>query len=299
MKILLFGKYGQLGWELHRSLQGLGEIAAYDLPEVDFAKPYSLKKIVESERPQIVVNAAAYTDVDKAESEPEKARLINAESPGMLAEACRTQGAALIHYSTDYVFDGRKGAPYTEDDAPNPLNVYGQTKLKGELAILQSGGVNLIFRTAWVYSMRRNCFATKVLAWACQQAELKVVEDQTSNPTSARSLADATAHLIARAGLAPISWLADKKGIFHLAGSGYATRLEWAKEIIEIGLEPAKKEMIRILPSRTAELPVRAIRPQFSALDCDRSEKIFALRLLDWNKALSLAMEDELSRCKA
>ena len=135
MKILLFGKYGQLGWELHRSLQGLGQVLAYDYPEVDFTVPSSLRRLVEESRPQIVINAAAYTEVDKAESEAERAKLINTEAPALLAEICRDLGAALIHYSTDYVFDGQKGTPYTRSDVPHPLNVYGQTKLEGERAI--------------------------------------------------------------------------------------------------------------------------------------------------------------------
>lgn len=292
MKILLFGKYGQLGWELHRSLQGLGEIAAYDYPEVDFTKPDSLEKIVESERPQIVVNAAAYTDVDKSESEPEKARLINAESPGVLAEACRAQGAALIHYSTDYVFDGKKGSPYTEDDAPNPLNVYGQTKLEGERAIFRAGGVNLIFRTAWVYSLRRDCFVTKVLKWARTQPELKIVDDQISNPTWARALAEISALLLAKEPSEPLGWLKKHSGLYHLAGAGHATRFEWAKAVVEVGLSAEPTLAARIASAQTKDFPTPATRPRFSSLDCRKFEMSFGLRLSDWKSTLLLAMSN-------
>jgi len=291
MKILLFGKYGQLGWELHRSLQGLGEIVAYDFPEVDFTKPSSLKTIVESERPQVVVNAAAYTDVDKAESEPEKARLINAEAPGVLAESCRSLGAALIHFSTDYVFDGTKGSPYTEDDEPHPLNVYGQTKLEGEKAVLQAGGVSLIFRTAWVYSLRRDCFVTKVLRWARTQTELRIVDDQISNPTWARALAEATTQVIARAGIEPSPRLAERRGLYHLACRGAASWLEWAKAIVELNNEAVESLHTAIVPAKRADFVTSAKRPTLTALNCRRFEGNFGLRMPDWKLALFLAME--------
>jgi dTDP-4-dehydrorhamnose reductase len=291
MKILLFGKYGQLGWELHRSLQCLGEVVAYDYPEVDFTKPSSLKPLLAHIRPEVVINAAAYTDVDKAESETEKARLINAEAPGLLAEACRALSAAFIHYSTDYVFDGRKGSPYTEADKPNPLNVYGQTKLDGEEAVKQAGGTYLIFRTAWIYSMRRDCFVTKVLRWAHIQTEMRIVEDQMSNPTWARSLADCTGQLLARAGSQPLPYISERAGLYHIAGSGIASRLQWAKAILENDPHPTQRTCKRILPARSKEFPSYVLRPCFSALDCDNFIRDFSLHLADWYPALCLAME--------
>ena len=291
IKILLFGKYGQLGWELHRSLQGLGEIVAYDFPEVDFTKPSSLKTIVERERPQIVVNAAAYTDVDKAESEPDKARLVNAEAPGVLAESCRSLDAALIHFSTDYVFDGKKGSPYTEEDEPHPLNVYGQTKLGGEKAVLQAGGVSLIFRTAWIYSLRRDCFVTKVLKWARTQKELRIVDDQISNPTWARALAEATTQVIARAGTEPSLRLAERRGLHNLACRESASRFEWAKAIVELNHEAAESPHTAILPAKSADFVTSATRPTLTALDCRRFEGNFGLSMPDWKSALFLAMK--------
>jgi dTDP-4-dehydrorhamnose reductase len=292
MKILLFGKHGQLGWELHRSLQGLGQVIAYDYPEVDFQVPSSLRRLVEEIAPQLVINAAAYTDVDKAESEPEQAKLVNTEAPGILAETCRNLGAAFIHYSTDYVFDGQKGAPYTEDDLPHPLNVYGHTKLEGERAVLAAGGCNLIFRTAWVYSLRRDSFVTKVLRWAHTQTELRIVDDQISNPTWARALAEVTAQVVARANVDPLSGLDDRQGLYHLAAQGYTSRFSWAKEITRRDRNISQQVARNIVPVQGTEFCSSAIRPGFSALDCRRFEQTFNLQMSDWVPALSLAMED-------
>jgi len=291
MKILLFGKHGQLGWELHRSLQGLGQVLAFDYPEVDFRTPSSLKRLVEGVAPHVVINAAAYTDVDKAESEPEQARLINSDAPGLLAEICHALGAALIHYSTDYVFDGQKGTPYTEDDIPRTLNVYGQTKLDGERAVLGTGGINLVFRTAWVYSMRRDSFVTKVLRWARSQSEIRIVEDQVSNPTWARALAEITAQLLAKAGPEPLLWLVERAGLYHLAGRGFTSRFGWAKAIVEKDPNVAQQFVRVILPARSVDFPAPATRPHLSALDCSKFEQTFALCLPDWELAVCLAME--------
>lgn len=291
MKILLFGKYGQLGWELHRSLQGLGQIIACDYPEVDFTAPSSLRRLVENSRPEIIINAAAYTEVDKAELEPDRAKLINAEAPALLAEICLGLGAAFIHYSTDYVFDGKKGTPYSEAESPRPLNVYGQTKLEGERAILQIGGNYLIFRTAWVYSMRRDSFISKVLYWAHSQPEIRVVEDQVGNPTWARALAEITAQLVAKAGPDPLPWLSERRGLYHLAGWGFTSRLEWAKAILRNDSNKAQQIVRKVLPARSVEFPTAAARPLFSALDCSSFEQAFALQLPNWESALDLAME--------
>src|SRR5690554_3593738 len=180
MRILLLGKNGQLGWELVRTLAPLGEVITVDYPEIDLSRPETVLKPIRTIRPQLIVNATAYTAVDRAESEPEKAYAVNAESPGLMAEEARSLRAGLIHYSTDYVFDGTKGSPYNEKDTPNPLSVYGSSKLAGERAIEQTGGAYLIFRTSWVYSLRRDSFVTKVLQWARQNRSLKLVKDQIS-----------------------------------------------------------------------------------------------------------------------
>ena len=198
MRILLIGKRGQLGWELHRCLLPLGEVQALDYPEIDLAKPDSLRKLVRTSAPDVIVNATAYTAVDKAESERELAFAINAVAPQVMAEEAQKIGAVLIHYSTDYVFDGKKGAAYTEEDDPHPLNVYGASKLAGEQAIRSVGGVYFILRTAWVYSTRRDSFVSKVLQWSRQSETLRIVDDQISNPTWARMLAEITALILAR-----------------------------------------------------------------------------------------------------
>lgn len=292
MKIMLLGKLGQLGWELDRSLQCLGQVSAYDYPEVDFRHPKSFTKLIRELKPEIVINAAAYTDVDKAETEGEQARVINAEAPAFIAETCRDLGAAFIHYSTDYVFDGLKGSPYQENDPPNPLNIYGKTKLEGERAVIKAGGTNLIFRTAWVYSLRQGSFVTKVLNWARAQSELRIVDDQVSNPTWARELAEITALVLAKAAHDPSSWLSERIGLYHLAGWGFTSRLEWGKAILRSATGHAEHLDKKVRAARTADFPSQATRPAMSALDCSKFLQTFDLRLPDWESALRLAMED-------
>ena len=291
MKILLLGKNGQLGWELQRCLAPLGEVRALDYPEIDLANRDSLRDSIRANKPEVIVNATAYTAVDRAESESELAYAINAAGPAAIAEEAKSLGAALIHFSTDYVFDGTKGEPYVETDTPNPLSVYGKSKLAGEQAIQSIGGAYLILRTAWVYSTRRDSFISKVLQWARQNETLKIVDDQVSNPTWARMLAQATALLLARAGNNFYPWLAGRKGLYHLAGDGYVSRLEWARKILE--LDPHRDEQVckEILPALTSDFPTPAQRPLFSALDCDHFTATFGLRLPAWESALRMAME--------
>lgn len=288
MKILLFGKNGQLGWELNRTLMCLGELIALDYPEVNFEKPKDVINIIDQIKPDLIVNAAAYTDVDKAEEEPDKARLINAETPGEIARWCKKNSAVIIHYSTDYVFDGTKGSPYTEDDQPNPINIYGETKLAGEVAIQQSEAIHLILRTAWVYSMRGNNFVTKVLEWAKKSDVIRVVYDQISNPTWARALAEITADVIAM-GIEDIrSFFSIKGGLYHCAGGGFCSRYDWARSIIG---ETYTGKAVKILPAKTGEFPCRAVRPLFSVLDCRNFSKTFSIRLLNWREQLALAFQ--------
>ena len=291
MRILLLGKNGQLGWELQRTLATLGEVIAVDYPEIDLAQEGAAQKAVRQTRPRLIVNASAYTAVDQAESEEGLAYAVNARAPGVLAEQAVDLGAALIHYSTDYVFDGSKGSPYIESDTPNPLNVYGRSKLAGEQAIEHIGGAHLILRTSWVYSLRRDSFVTKVLQWSRKQPSLRIVDDQVSNPTWARMLAETTAQLIAKAGGDPSGWLGERRGLYHLAGNGYASRLEWAQAILSH--DPHKEEQVtrEILPAHTAVFPTLAQRPLFSALNCDKFAHTFGLCLPGWEDALRMAME--------
>jgi dTDP-4-dehydrorhamnose reductase len=285
---LLIGKNGQLGWELHRTLAALGELIAVDYPEIDLGQPETGRDLIRRIQPQVIVNAAAYTAVDQAETEQELARKINAIAPGVLAEESRNLKALFVHYSTDYVFDGTKGTPYTENDEPNPINFYGLSKLEGEQNVQNAGGTYLIFRTSWVYSLRQQSgFVNKILQWTRQQETLRIVNDQISNPTWARMLAEATAQVLAQG----VDTYAERKGLYHLAGGGFASRFEWAKLIL--AMDPNKNEQVvkELLPALTSEFPTPARRPLFSALDCIRFEETFDLSLPPWQTALKLALD--------
>lgn len=290
MRILLFGNTGQLGWELERTLAPLGEVFAYDYPEINLADSKGIQEVVGAAQPEVIVNATAYTAVDKAETEKDLAMAVNRDGAGLLAEHARRLGAVFIHYSTDYVFDGSKGTPYVESDTPHPLNVYGESKLAGERAVEQVGGSYLILRTSWVYSTRRDSFVTKVLAWSRQQSRLMLVSDQVGNPTWCRMLAEVNAQLLTAGRDDLLNWFTARKGIYHLAGDGFASRLEWGKAIMEN--DPRREEQIveNILPALTADFPTPAQRPLFSALACDLFYQTFGLRLPDWHTALRLAM---------
>ena len=290
MKILLFGAMGQLGTELQQTLSPFGEVAAFDIHNLDLENTREVRETIHRVRPDVIVNASAYTAVDQAEREAEQAFKINGDIPGLFAEEASKINAFLIHYSTDYVFDGTKGRPYIETDAPNPLNVYGKSKLIGEQAIRSENDAYLILRTAWVYSTRRDSFVSKVLQWARQNEALKIVNDQISNPTWARMLAQTTAMVLARTDNNLYSWLAKHKGIYHLAGDGFTSRLEWARKILE--LDPLQEEHVykKILPAITNDFPTPAQRPLFSALDCALFEKTFNLKLPNWQDTLQLAI---------
>lgn len=287
MKIFVLAENGQLGWELCRTLAPLGDVIASDYPQIDLQKPETIINLIRLEKPAIVVNASAYTAVDQAETEQEKARSINASGPGILAEECKHIGATFIHYSTDYVFDGKKGTPYIESDATAPLNFYGKSKLEGEQLVQEAADDYLIFRTSWVYSMRgQGGFISKVLQWSRQQETLRMVTDQIGNPTWARMLAEATGHIVARGQ----GYISERKGLYHLAGSGIASRFEWAKSILELDINRHEQKTKEILPAKTADFPMPAERPLFSALDCSKFESTFELKLPDWQTALKLAM---------
>jgi len=289
MRILLLGKNGQLGWELQRTLAPLGEITALDYVELDLQDFDTLRQTVRGLRPELIVNASAYTNVDKAESESEKAYAINGTVPGILAEETARLNAALIHYSTDYAFDGAKGRPYSETDAPNPLNVYGKSKLEGEKAIQAVGLAYLILRTAWVYSLRGNSFVSKVLQWSRQNETLRIVDDQVSNPTWARMLAEVTALVLAKGS----DLIRERQGLYHLAGGGYASRFEWAQEILKLDPNRDQQAVKHLLPAATRDFPTPAQRPLFSALDCSHFENTFGLCLPAWKDSLSMGMESD------
>jgi len=290
-KILQIGTKGQVGWELLRTCAPLGEVVALDYPDVDLSDFAGLRRLVQEIKPNIILNAAAYTNVDKAESEPEKARAINAIGPGVLAEEAKKINAVLVHYSTDYIFDGTKGSPYVETDAPNPLSVYGWSKLEGEQAIAASGCVNLVLRTSWVYSMRQGGFVTKVLHWARTQEVMRVVDDQISSPTSARMLAEITALILAQGRNDVLGYLKEKGGLYHCAGGGFCSRYEWAKAIVE--MDPQKKEQVvrEILPVKSSDFAVPANRPLVSILDCNRVQGLLVYCLY-WHLGLRLVVTE-------
>ena len=291
MKILLLGNTGQLGWELERSLATLGELYPIDYPQLNLVDLGGTSQLIRDFQPQLIVNATAYTAVDRAESERELAQAINARGPALLAEEASALGAVLIHYSTDYVFDGSKGEPYVETDQPAPLGVYAESKLAGERAVQDVGGAYLIFRTSWVYSLRRDSFVTKVLKWSRQQRTLKLVSDQISNPTWSRMLAEVSGQLVAMAGKDLPGWVTERRGLYHLAGWGYASRLEWGEEILSLDRKKEEQLTEEVIPTLTDEFPTPAKRPLFSALNCGLFEDTFDLRLPPWQQALRMAMD--------
>ncbi|TCV83431.1 dTDP-4-dehydrorhamnose reductase [Sulfurirhabdus autotrophica] len=290
-RILLIGKNGQVGWELARTLAPLGEIIIVDRQVVDLAKPDSIVSTVREIKPNIIVNAAAYTAVDKAESEPDLAEAINSIAPGILAEEARRINALLIHYSTDYVFDGTKDEPYTELDIPNPLSVYGKTKLVGEQAIQAANVPHIILRTSWVYGGRGNNFLRTILRLAQERDELKIVDDQIGAPTWSRMIAEATAQILGqvmRLNKSEISAINELSGIYHLTSRGGTSWHGFAQSILDIMSTPIP----RLVPISTSEYPLPAHRPQNSVLLNEKLERVFGLILPEWKAALELCLDE-------
>lgn len=287
-KIMLTGKNGQVGWELQRALAPMGEVAALDRQQLDLANPDQIRESVREIKPNLIVNAAAYTAVDKAEEEPELAMAINGTAPGILAEEAKRIGAAIVHYSTDYVFDGTKITPYTEEDEPNPINVYGKTKLAGERAIQEVGGAYLIFRTSWVYGMRGNNFLLTILRLAKERDELRIVDDQIGSPTWSRMIAETTALIMAQG-----QALTDKVGLYHLTAGGETSWYGFAIKILNLYNEILHgNDLIvqRIEPILTEEYITPANRPSYSCLDCILLERTFNLNLNNWTEGLKMAL---------
>lgn len=292
MRILVTGASGQLGWELSRSLKILGEILAIDRQDCDLAQLGDVARIIQENRPEVIVNAAAYTAVDKAESEEGLATLVNATSVGIMAETARKMGALLIHYSTDYVFDGTKDSPYTERDPPNPVNAYGRSKLAGEHAIVRAGSDYLIVRTCWVFAARGQNFLLTILRLARERGVLSIVADQIGAPTWARHIAQATATIVQAACLER-NKTAFNSEILHLAASGTTSWFQFAEAIVDQAvLRGLLTNRPTINPISSAEYPLPAARPKNSRLVGQRLHKRFGITLPDWQQGLDLCLRD-------
>jgi dTDP-4-dehydrorhamnose reductase len=296
MKILLFGKGGQVGWELQRSLVPLGGLIALDVDSKqqcgDFTRLDDIAHTVRAIAPDVIVNAAAYTAVDKAESEPDLARTINVLAPGVLAQEAKRLGSRLIHYSTDYVFDGSGGKPWLETDPTGPLSVYGSTKLEGEEAIRASGCRHLIFRTSWVYAARGGNFVRTMLRLAQERDRLTIIDDQIGAPTGADLLADVTAHAIRRALQQP-----ELSGLYHLAAGGETSWYSYACYVLNLARQAGielKVAAESVIPVPTSAFPLPAKRPLNSRLDTKKLQTTFDVYLPLWQIGVTRMLEEVL-----
>lgn len=291
-KILITGSNGQVGFELQRSLAPLGAVIALDRQSMDLSDPDSIRSAIQSHRPDIIVNPGAYTAVDKAESDEVTAHAVNGLAPGIIGEEAAKLGAMVIHYSTDYVFDGTKKNAYVETDIPHPISVYGKTKLAGEQALAASGANHLIFRTSWVYGAKGANFLKTILRLAREREELKIVADQWGAPTGAALIADVTAQVLRK-------FLLEKKntsfpfGIYHLTAAGNTSWHEYARFVVQEAIQLGANLQIRpekILPISTEEYPVPAPRPANSRLETNKLQQTFDLRLPPWQDGVQAAL---------
>ncbi len=297
MKLLVIGCNGQIGWELVRCLQPLGEVIAVNHCQLDLSDPNKIKAMLKSISPTIIVNAAAYTAVDKAEENEEKANAINGYAPGVLAAEAKSSGVLLIHYSTDYIFDGNKSCPYTEDDSPTPINAYGRSKLMGEEAIQSVGGDYIILRTSWVYSARRANFLRTILKLSQEQDELRVVSDQFGVPTWARLIAESTAHVICQSQLQRLenSFVSNS---YNLTASGKVSWYDFAKVAVDLAKQSPNfsVRVKNIVPIMSDEYPLLAVRPKNSCLATNKLETHFGLKAPKWDDVLPLCVNEMTER---
>jgi dTDP-4-dehydrorhamnose reductase len=275
--ILVTGAQGQIGFELVQLLAPLGNIVAADRAMLDLSDPDAIVAVVRREKPALIVNAGAYTAVDRAESEPALARAVNGRAPGILAEEAKRASAVLVHFSTDYVFDGTRATPYPEDAPTAPLNVYGQSKLEGERAIADAGAHAIVLRTSWVYGLRGRNFLLTIRRLAAERDELTVVADQLGVPNWSHALASATVRIVA----AGLPAMAERSGLYHLSCSGEASWYDFARAILGDTSEP------RLVSIATADYPTPAQRPAYGVLATSRFESTFGFALPNWRKALA------------
>ncbi len=306
-RILLTGKNGQVGWDLQRTLATVGEVTVLDRRGMDLADPDSIRRAVRDHKPNLIVNAAAYTAVDKAEEEPDLALAINGVAPGIMAEEAKRLGAALIHYSTDYVFDGDKDSPYTEDDEPNPLNVYGKTKLEGERAIAAVGLPHLILRTSWVYGARGKNFLLTILRLARERDELRVVNDQIGAPTWSRMIAEVTGQIlqlsISQRSRSSLN-MTELSGIYNLSASGQTSWHGFATAIMEEMEAISSAASYKLRPSQihpilAKDYPLPAHRPQNSLLNHQKINADFSVSPPHWRQSVKQCLEDMACKSKA
>ncbi len=292
MRLLVTGANGQVGWELNRSLMPLGDVVALDRRGCDLSRPELLPDLIHGIKPDIIVNAAAYTAVDRAEQEEQLAITVNGTAVGVLADESRKAGILLVHYSTDYVFDGAQQAPYTEEDIPHPINAYGRSKLAGETAMRQAGGAYLVLRTSWIYAGRGHNFVRTMLRLAGERDELRIVDDQIGAPTWARDIADATT-LIVRAASREQSAGHFASGIFNLTASGATSWHGFAKAILDDAMRHGLlKRVPHLKPIASAEYPTPAARPKNSLLAGERLSKRFGVGLAEWRQGLSACIAE-------
>jgi dTDP-4-dehydrorhamnose reductase len=288
-RILLFGHDGQIGWELRSRLAGIGTVHGLSYPDVDFSDPPAVRRLVRDVSPGLIVNAAAYTAVDRAEDEPLVARAVNAGGPAVLGEEARRLGAFLVHYSTDFVFDGVKGTPYREDDLPRPLSVYGQTKWEGDQAVLASGCACLIFRVSWIYGLRGSNFLLTLRRIAAQGKPLRVVDDQIGCPTWCGVVADATLDVLKQAFRPGCRGDAfDEGGLYNMVCGGHTSWYGFARAFL------SRAAVVEPIPA--SEYPTAATRPAYSVLDCGRLERTFGVSMPDWQDALGECMRGETGK---
>ncbi len=289
MRILVTGRNGQVGYELHRTLAPLGEVIAPGRDQCDMASADSVRACIRAVKPDLIVNAAAYTAVDKAEQEPALAMAVNGVTPGIMAEEANSLGAALVHYSTDYVFDGSKSEPYVEDDAACPINVYGETKWAGEEAVRSVAKRYLILRTSWVYGVRGQNFLLTIRRLAKERQELNIVADQIGSPTWSRLIAETTGLMIARSAGNQSELFADCSGTYHLTSVGKTSWHGFAKALLALDPDKASHRLETLGAINTEQYPTPAKRPKYSVLSNDKLARQFGLQLPDWHDCLELA----------
>ena len=290
MEIVLLGSAGQVGLALVGALGSFARVTGFDVDTLDIGNVRAVREALRAARPAVVVNAAAFTDVDGAERDEATATRVNADAVAAIGEECRALGAGLVHYSTDFVFDGKGTRPYREDDPPAPLGAYGRSKLAGEQALAALGAPAIVLRTAWVYSPRRRSFVTSILKAARERETLRIVSDQVGSPTFAGDLACATALLVYGMRKDPFGAIDEARGIYHLAGGGVATRFELATATLASDPKASEHRVRELKPVATADYPLPAPRPAYAPLDCEKMRQRFGIALPAWEEALARSL---------